>query len=183
MSSSPAAMAASKACDLYGLLPDHDTEIGDADEAYTQTTLKGDPTWVSLPKERWPAAWKGMINPVCPLVLNLYGHPDAGGYWEIHLEGHLHTAGFRKIKGGAWRSVFFHPKLKLMLVVYINDFKLSGPKCNLAAGWKAVQENVEIGEPEPLGKFLGCNVPAGGDPTLITLTLISKVCRLIPTSD
>ena len=58
-----------------------------------------------------------------------------------------------------------------MLVVYVDDFKLSGPKCNLAAGWKAIRDNVKMGEPEPLGKFLGCShkvatrlVPAGGDP-------------------
>ena len=33
--SSPAAMAASKACDLYGLLPGHDEEIADAEQAYS----------------------------------------------------------------------------------------------------------------------------------------------------
>ena len=170
--SSPAAMAASKACDLYGLLPGNDEEIADAEQAYVQALLKGDPTWVRLPRERWPAAWKNMHDPVCPLRVALYGHPDAGGYWEQHLEGHLATAGYAKIKGAAWRSVFYHDKLELMLVVYVDDFKLAGPKHNIAAGWAAIRKNVQMGEPTPLGKFLGCDhkvttrrIPAGGNPS------------------
>eukprot|EP00971_Amphidinium_carterae_P132052 2615742-Amphidinium_carterae.1 len=50
-----------------------------AEMAYIQATLQGIKTWVRLPKDQWPAAWRRMRDPVCPLVRALYGHPDAGG--------------------------------------------------------------------------------------------------------
>ena len=31
----------------------------------------------------WPKEWEAMQDPVCPLLLALYGHPDAGG-WVGH---------------------------------------------------------------------------------------------------
>ena len=34
---------------------------------------------------------------LCPLILSLYGHPDAGGYWEKHCETHLGKVGFTPI--------------------------------------------------------------------------------------
>ena len=34
---------------------------------------------VRLPEDQWPEQWKGKdVDPVVPLVLALYGHPDAG---------------------------------------------------------------------------------------------------------
>eukprot|EP00971_Amphidinium_carterae_P195650 3882747-Amphidinium_carterae.1 len=40
----------------------------DAEMAYIQATLQGIKTWVRLPKDQWPAAWRKMRDPVCPLV-------------------------------------------------------------------------------------------------------------------
>ena len=37
LGSSPAAMEASRAADAYGMLPGHDIEVADADQAYTQS--------------------------------------------------------------------------------------------------------------------------------------------------
>jgi len=83
LSSSPAALEASRAANAYGLLPGHDVQQADADSAYTQSYLEGTDTWVRLPKEQWPEEWLSgpskMRDPVCPLILSLYGHPDAGG--------------------------------------------------------------------------------------------------------
>eukprot|EP00959_Pyramimonas_sp_CCMP1952_P003909 82384-Pyramimonas_sp.AAC.1 len=78
LSSCPATMQASKAADAYGLFEGHDIQQADARQAFTQSKLGGTPTWVRLPKEAWPKSWGGMIDPVCPLLLALYGHPDAG---------------------------------------------------------------------------------------------------------
>jgi len=72
-------MEAAKAVDAYGLFVGHATEQTDAEQAYTQSKLGGTPTWVRLPRERWPPAWKSMVDPVCPLRLSLYGHADSGG--------------------------------------------------------------------------------------------------------
>ena len=78
--SSPATMDAAKACDAHGLLEGHDVEQADAEQAYIQSRLGGDtPTWIRLPPERRPASWSGYRDPVCPLILQLHGHPDAGG--------------------------------------------------------------------------------------------------------
>ena len=110
LSSCPATMEAGKACDLYGSLEGHEIQQSDAELAYTQSRLGGDPTWVRLPREQWPESWKGMRDPVCPLILALYRHPDAGGYWEAHCESHLKSVGFVPIE--EWRSCFWHSEWK-----------------------------------------------------------------------
>ena len=113
--SSPANMQAGKAVDQYGLLPDHTIEQADAEAAYTQCDLKGTATWVRLPEDRWPDSWffidkKGnrtpkFKDPVCRLHKALYGHPDAGTYWEMHAEEHLTKVGFKQVQD--WRSCFY----------------------------------------------------------------------------
>ena len=92
-------MTAGKAVDAFGLQEGYCIEQSDAEAAYTQTEIQGTPTWVRLPQERWPEDWKkrGLTDPVCPLVLALYGHPDAGGYWEKHCEKCLSQIGFVSI--------------------------------------------------------------------------------------
>ena len=72
LTSAPATMQGSKTADLYGCLPGHITEQADATQAYTQSVLKGNPTWIILPRERWPPEWikKGYKNPVCRLWMH-----------------------------------------------------------------------------------------------------------------
>ena len=137
-------MEGARAADAYGLLPDHDSQQSDAEQAYTQAWLTGTETWVRLPKDQWPQAWidSGLRDPVCPLILSLYGHPDAGGYWERHCDKHLIAVGFKPIR--EWRSCYFHDELKLFLVVYVDDFKLAGPREHLQKGWDLLQEPSEL---------------------------------------
>ena len=54
IASAPSSMAASKVCDAWGALPGHATQLSDADSAYTQSLLGGDPCYVRLPKSWWP---------------------------------------------------------------------------------------------------------------------------------
>ena len=99
-------------------------EVADAEQAYIQAELKSDiPTWVELPRERWPESWKNMRRPVCRLKLALYGHPDSGGHWERHCEQQLLARGFVRVRD--WRSVYWHSGLAALLVVYVDD--LSSP--------------------------------------------------------
>ena len=114
ISSCPATMEAAKAADCYGLIEGHIVMQADAEQAYTQALFKGTPTWVSVPRHRWPQSWidAGYRNPVCPLVLALYGHADSGGYWEKHCEAHLKKVGFVPVDE-AWHSCFWHPRYVL----------------------------------------------------------------------
>ena len=59
-----------------------------------------------------------------PLRKALYGHPDAGTFWEQHCDESVRAVGFEPI----------HEKLQLVLVVYVDDFKMAGPQKNLAQG-------------------------------------------------
>ncbi len=167
-----ATMEAGKAADGYGLLSGHDVQQADGESAYAQAKLGGEETWIRLPPDRWPKEWVvKYIGPVCPLILALYGHPDAGGFWERHCGAALALGGFEPIP--EWKSCFWHPRLKLLLVVYVDDFKLSGPAQNLAEGWRQISKGIIIEPPAPAGRYLGCDhlitnksVPNGFDPRL-----------------
>ena len=161
IASCPASMEASRSADAFGLLPGHGIEIADGESAYTQAKLGGDLTYIRIPKERWPAHWAGKYtDPVVPLILALYGHPDAGGFWELHCEKSLMSVGFERA-APEWKSVFRHPALDLLLVIYVDDFKLAGPKKNLAQGWKLIGSKIKMEPPQQIGRFLGCQQSIG----------------------
>ena len=42
-------------------------------------------------------------------------------------------------------------------MIYVDDFKLVGPKENLPKGWELITDAVDMGRQEALGLFLGCN--------------------------
>ena len=65
-----------------------------------------------------------------------------GGSWERH---HLEKI----LKGQGY-------DLWLLLLVYVDDFKLAGPEENLADGWVLISKLVEMSSPKPVDKFLGC---------------------------
>eukprot|EP00959_Pyramimonas_sp_CCMP1952_P157233 3288013-Pyramimonas_sp.AAC.1 len=69
--------------------------------------------------------------------MSFNGRPDSGGYWGQLCEGHVTAKGF--VKCSPWRSCYFHKYLKLFQVVYVDDFKLSGPADKLAEGWKLLR--------------------------------------------
>jgi hypothetical protein len=138
LGSAPATMQAGKSVDAYGVMEGNLLEQCDAEQAYIQSKLGSDcATWVRLPKDRWPPSWRGMSDPVCPLVLALYGHPESGGWWERHCSSHLKSVGFVELPD--WRSCFWHKALKLLLIVYVDDFKMAGPTVNLSEGWGLVR--------------------------------------------
>ena len=68
-------MEGSRAVDAYARIDDHESETGDAEQAYVQTLLKGDETWVMLPEKFWKPEWYrlGMRRSVIRLVKALYG--------------------------------------------------------------------------------------------------------------
>ena len=135
LGNSPANFDSARWADFYGCLPGNDVQMADAIQAYIQAVLTGVPCWVELPKEAWhPSVDTGKYRrPVCRLVKALYGHPDAGTMWEQHCHKAVQKVGFKPV-GDEWPSLYFHPQLKLLLVVYVDDLKLAGPSQNLKRG-------------------------------------------------
>ena len=64
LSSSPATLEASKAVDAYGLIDGNTSSQCDAEQAYVQSKLGGAPTWVFVPRDRWPETWSKFRRPV-----------------------------------------------------------------------------------------------------------------------
>ena len=88
------------------------------------------------------------------IEISLYGHPDAGGYWERHCEEHLASVVF--VPAPDWRSTYWHPELKLLLMVYVDDFKMTGPSAKFAKGWSLIRQRVKTDEPHTVTECLGC---------------------------
>ena len=162
LGNSPASFEASRWADFLGCHDGWDVQMADAVQAYIQATLRGTPCWIELPPEAVPSEcrWDKYRRPVVPLRKALYGHPDAGTFWEQHCDESVRAVGFEPI-GEEWPSVYIHEKLQLVLVVYVDDFKMAGPQKNLAQGWSMLRTRLKI-EPETgLDMYLGCNQSKG----------------------
>ena len=114
----------------------------------------GTATWITLPKHRQPTWWNKYRRPVCKMLLNLYGHPDAGGFWEDWCDGKVTKTGFRGIEH--WRSCYGHPDYKALLIVYVDDFKLACPAQYQNTVWSLLRKEIVMGEPSDPDRFLGC---------------------------
>ncbi len=101
-----------------------------------------------------------MRKPVVELFQALYGHPDSGSFWEEHCDKCCKEAGFVPL-GIEWPSTYHHPGLGLFLVVYVGDFKLSGPAENLKKGWALLRKTLIIDDETGHGQYLGCGHEAG----------------------
>mgnify|MGYP007023072079 CR=1 FL=1 len=84
----------------------------------------------------------------------MYGHPDAGGWWERHADEKARIEGFVPIEN--WPSVYWHDGLEVVLIIYVDDFKLSGPEDKLQLGWDLISKGLNIEPPAKLGLYLGC---------------------------
>ena len=56
-----------------------------------------------------------------------------------------------------WECLFFHRRLRLILSVYVDDFKLVVKQENLKEGWRLITgSGLDLDPPTPLGDYLGC---------------------------
>ena len=157
LGSSPA-MEAGKAVDAYRSQPGHTAEQNDGVQANTQALMEGIETWVEIPHDRWPKHWIGkFIRPAVLLRIALYGHPDSGGLWERHCEAMLIEVGFTMPDPEGCPSVFFHPELKLLLVDYVDDFKMAGPIESMSKGWQLIASKIDMDTPGKVNRYLGCD--------------------------
>ena len=53
--------------------------------------------------------------------------------------------------------MFWHPGLKLFLMVDVDGLKIAGPKGNIAKGWDLIRKGLLLEEPTEMGNCLGCN--------------------------
>ena len=160
LSASPTSIQSANSCLAYGLLPGHSTTQADAIRAYIQSLLGSKcKTWVALPKELWPQSWKAQQyqKPMVLLVKSLYGHPESGAHWEMHLEKAVKLCGGKPIPGHP--SGFWFPKQRCFMTVYVDDLLLSGPTDRHDEIWSALRDpkkgDIRLEDPTPLERFLG----------------------------
>ena len=163
LGSAPATLEAGRAADCLGCAPGCTISIADAEQAYVQAELRGTETWVALPEEAWPEEWhkQKFHKPVVRLTKALYGHPDSGTFWERHCDQGVRKAGFEPV-GPSWPSCYRNAELGLFLTIYVDDFKMAGPKKAHAEGWKRLRKSLSI-EPEKYlddgpALYLGCTL-------------------------
>ena len=54
-------------------------------------------------------------------------------------------------------ELFFQRPSKLILSVYVDDFKLVGKASSMKQGWKLITDSgLVLDQPTPLGDYLGC---------------------------
>jgi len=159
LSGIPTRMPASKCGIAHGLLPGHFVSCADAEKAYCQSPFKGTPTCIELPFDMRPPEWHGRFpkadRPVVPLEKNLYGHPQAGPLYERWAAEQLFSIGFKPVEN--WLSVFFQESTRCLLILYVDDFILSGPEKFKSAVHKQIGSVIEVGGWSGLGRYLGCH--------------------------
>ena len=112
-----------------------------------------------IPPHRRPAGWGGISDPVCPLLRALYGHPNSGAYWEQRCDKKVLGSGFKRVgECGEWRSCYFHKELKVLLVIYVDDFKMAGPKSKVAQAWNLLRTGegaIIMDDPSDVSHYIG----------------------------
>ena len=124
--------------------------------AYTQAPMKGEETYVRLPKAWWPSHWIGRYrDPVCRLLRALYGHPDSGNHWADKLGNELKARNFEEVDG--WSSVFVldeGPEHMACIVVYVDDLVMFGTK-RLMDVIRDLRKTIQMEDPKNISKYLG----------------------------
>lgn len=134
MATTPTTLEASRFCDLLGLLEGTTTQGRYVEQAYLLANMKGPVTYIVLSQEVWTKAMWLMHRPVFSLERALYGHPLAGAFWHKHCTHICHRAGFRLFSDN-WPCCYRHDETITMLIAYVDDMKISGPKDCLATHW------------------------------------------------
>ena len=102
----------------------------------------------------------GFRRPVVKLLRALMGTLIAVLCGNNICDTHVKSVGFAPV-GEEWPSCYFHHVLRLFLVIYVDDFKMAGPKNNLSSGWSLLQKGLVIETPVPIGVHLGCGHEEG----------------------
>ena len=155
------------------VLEDHIIQQSDCTQAYTQALLGGKKTYIRIPKHRWPDSWHklGFNDPCCRLQKALYGHPQSGGFWEEHCNAKISLEGFIEIGTcNEWKSCFYHPIHRTVLIVYVDDMLMAGPASGVETCWKLLRNGeraITMDEPTTASHF----------PVSYTHLTLPTICR------
>lgn len=83
-----------------------------------------------------------------PLVLGLYGNPDAGSCWVAWNDEKMKGMGFRRIDGRP--GCYTHPNDGLFMAACVDDFKLVGTVGAVKRMWTRIADVVKIEPPSPM---------------------------------
>ena len=68
--------------------------------------------------------------------------------WEHHVDKCVRSPGFKPIPG--WESLYFHCKYKVVLSVYVDDFKIGGATAHLQTMIDKLRKLIHLDEANPL---------------------------------
>ena len=157
ISAVPSTMSACRAL-LAAFAVTHASTLLQSDclRAYTQAPMKGEDTYVRLPKAWWPAHWVGKYrDPVCRLLRALYGHPESGNHWAEKLGEELIKIGFKAVDG--WNSVWvldMGENYKACFVIYVDDLVMFGSE-KINDIIKELRKRIDMEDPSGIKKYLG----------------------------
>jgi hypothetical protein len=156
LGSAPPAMEDERALGVKSLQPGFTQSDSDAESAYLQEYLKSKyVTWIHPPKEFWPEEWHGKYyKPVCILKLALYGHADSGGYWEEKSYGDAQACGWEPVPDRI--GVFYKPKEDALMMIHVDDFKMSCRIEDEDRLWKQLQARIRLSDYKRSDRYLGC---------------------------
>ena len=80
--------------------------------------------------------------------------------WEKHCDTEVKGLEFDPV-GPEWPGMYYHKKLQLLLVIYVDDLKMAGPTQNLKKGWDMLRSKLRIEPETELGLYLGCMTKKG----------------------
>jgi len=81
--------------------------------------------------------------------------PRFRNVWEKHAHARLLGMGFEPA-AEAWPSCYIHKDSDIFLVLYVDDFLMSGPENLLKNMWEEIAKCLDIDEPAPMSLYLGC---------------------------
>ena len=134
------------------------TWVADCVKAYLQADLldqDAETTYVCFSEELWLPSWKGVYRrPTVPMRKALYGNPQAAAFWDMHLKQVLlGDLGLQAVDSRP--SVYLCPQTKLLVVVYVDDVLISGPRIHQQKFWDSLKKKLELEDVEEISSFIG----------------------------
>lgn len=84
-----------------------------------------------------------------------YGHLDTGTFGaQFCDECIVNKIGVEPV--GTGPSCYAHPQWQLLLTVYVDEFKVSGPKKYMDLAWKALNKHIEMEAPTGASLYIVC---------------------------